>query len=152
LFVVLKNKECILHWCSSCPSTSKDLRNHIYGLLKDFGDNEFIEFKQWTTTDHSNLIERKEIMANYVDLVELQLQKLTRHSFLAKSQSRYFKSRKEILEPTKSLILGDLAEQYTFIVQDEAQSFHWTNLQCTLHKVVVYYRQDSKLYHESYCF
>jgi len=91
-------------------------------------------------------------MANYVDLVELQLQKLTRHSFLAKSQSRYFKSRKEILEPTKSLILGDLAEQYTFIVQDEAQSFHWTNLQCTLHKVVVYYRQDSKLYHESYCF
>jgi len=147
-----ENKECMLHRCSHCPSSSHDLRNYIYGLLEDFGDNESIEFKQWITTDHSDLIERKETIANYVDLVELQLQKLTRHSFLAKSQSRYFKSRKEILEPTKSLILGDLAEQYTFIVQDEAQSFHWTNLQCTLHKVVVYYRQDSKLYHESYCF
>ena len=102
----------MLHQCSSCPSSSQDLRNHIYCLLEDFGDNEFIEFKHWITTDQSNLIERKEIIANYVDLAELQLQKLTKHSFLTNSQSRYVKSRKESWEPTETLFMGDCAENY----------------------------------------
>ena len=50
-----------------------------------------------------------------------------------------------------ALILGDFAENYKFVVQDEVQSFHWNNLQCTLHPVVVYYRADGKLLHMSYC-
>ena len=147
-----ENKECMLHRCPNCPRTSEDLRNHIYGFLEDFDDTESIEFSQWVTTDRSELVERKDTIPNYVDLVEAQIKKLTRHSFIAKSQARYLKSRKESLEPSEMLFLGDFAENYKFVVQDEAQSFHWTNLQCTLHPVVVYYRDDDKLCHKSYCF
>ena len=31
------------------------------------------------------------------------------------------------------LVIGDFAENYSFIIQDAAQSFHWNNLQATLH-------------------
>ena len=44
-----------------------------------------------------------------------------------------------------------LCWNYKFVVQDEVQSFHWNNLQCTLPPVVVYYRADGKLLHMSYC-
>ena len=47
--------------------------------------------------------------------------------------------------------LGDFAENYKFITQDEVQSFHWTNLQCTLHPVVVYYKENDKLCLKSFC-
>ena len=35
------------------------------------------------------------------------------------------------------IIMGDFAENYKFMVQDEVQGFHWNNLQCTLHPVVI---------------
>jgi len=79
-----------------------------------------------------------------------QLQKLTSHSYVAECQTLYLK-RKEELDGSLALILGDLAENYKFVAQDEVQSFHWNNLQCTLHPVVVYYRADGKLLHMSYC-
>ncbi len=89
---------------------------HIYSLLEDLDDEDSIEFSQWTTTDRSNLIHRKETIPNYIDLVEAQLKDLTRHSFIAKNQSRYLKSGKEQLAPTEALFLGDFAENYSFVV------------------------------------
>jgi len=62
-----------------------------------------------------------------------------------------FKKRKEELCTSIALILGDFAENYKFVAQDEVQSFHWNNLQCTLHPVVVYYKADDKLMHMSFC-
>ena len=35
--------------------------------------------------------------------------------------------------------------------QDEVQGFHWNNLQCTLHPVVVYYQEMDMLKSVSYC-
>ena len=49
-------------------------------------------------------------------------------------------------------LVGDFAENYSFIVQDAAQGFHWENSQCTVHPFVFYWRKDDKLYHQSYCF
>ena len=37
-------------------------------------------------------------------------------------------------------MLGDFAKNYSFLCQDAAQGFHWTNEQATLHPTVVYYR------------
>ena len=44
-----------------------------------------------------------------------------------------------------------IAENYSFVVQDEVQGFHWSNLQCTLHLVVVYYQEMDMLESVSYC-
>ena len=56
----------------------------------------------------------------------------------------------ESLEEKHVIILGDFAENYSFVVQDEVQGFHWNNLQCTPHPVVVYFK-DGVLESISYC-
>lgn len=37
----------------------------------------------------------------------------------------------------------DFAENYSFVVQDAAQGFHWENVQATLHPFVAYYVDSS---------
>ena len=71
------------------------MRDDIYSLLEDLDDEDSIEFSQWTTTDRSNFIHRKETIPNYIDLVEAQLKDLTRHSFIAKNSLH-------ILSPVKN--------------------------------------------------
>ena len=47
----------------------------------------------------------------------------------------------------------DFSENYSFIVQDTAQGYHWENSQCTLHPFVFYFKMhDSTIGHESFCF
>ena len=61
------------------------------------------------------------------------------------------KQRKDELGNNDVLFLGDFAENYKFIVQDEVQSFHWSNLQCTVHPVVIYYKDAGAVQHKSFC-
>ena len=47
---------------------------------------------------------------------------------------------------------GDFAENYSYVVQDEIQSFHWENKQATLHPFVAYQRRgDGTLEHQNIC-
>ena len=39
----------------------------------------------------------------------------------------------------------DFAENFSFVVQDEIQAFHWNKLQATLHPIVMYYKQNGNL-------
>ena len=48
------------------------------------------------------------------------------------------------MDDTSCLILLDLAEKYHYLVQDEVQGRHWNKEQCTLHPVVVYYKEDNQ--------
>ena len=51
------------------------------------------------------------------------------------------------------IVLGDFAENYQYIVQDEIQSYHWSKEYCTLHPLVVYYKNgEGVLKHISLCF
>ena len=100
--------------------------------MEGYIDNtESIEFPQWTTTDRSTLTTQKESYQTYIDLVVLQLTKLAPHSYLAKSQSRYFKQRKEEISDSEVLSVRDFAKKYKFIILDEIQSYHWNTWQCT---------------------
>ena len=38
------------------------------------------------------------------------------------------------------LVIGDFAENYSFVLQDTAQGFHWNNSQATIHPFVIYHR------------
>ena len=52
-----------------------------------------------------------------------------------------------------NIILGDFAENYVFVVQDEIQSYHWNTQQCSLHPLVIYYKDDNGiLKYIFYCF
>ena len=46
----------------------------------------------------------------------------------------------------------DFSENYAFHVQDEAQGYHWTHSNCTVHPVVCYYNVNGDLQHCNFCF
>ena len=48
-------------------------------------------------------------------------------------------------------MFGDFAENYSFVLQDEVQSFHWNKLSCTLHPLTVYIRESGELRQKSFC-
>ena len=50
------------------------------------------------------------------------------------------------------VIIGDFSENYSFVVKDEIQSFHWNNLLCTVHPFVTHQKIDGKLVSKNYVF
>ena len=69
--------------------------------------------------------------------------KLTKHHYVAKKQAEFLKQMKENLKFGESVIVSDFAENYSFLVQDAAQGFHWNNSQATIHPFVIYYVDGS---------
>ena len=68
-----------------------------------------------------------------------ELDKLTPHSYIAKTQGEYVKKVRYGLKLGEIVVLGDFAENHGFIIQDEVQSFHWNKKSCILHPVMIYY-------------
>ena len=79
--------------------------------------------------------------------------KSTVHSFIARSQAKALKELKINLQQNEVIVLGDFAENYSFVVQDEIQGMHWNNSQCSLHPIVIYFKNDeNELKSHSICF
>ena len=57
---------------------------------------------------------------------------------------------KSYLQPGVFQVMADFSENYSFVLQDEAQGFHWNNSQATIHPFVVYYTESGKLHQLSY--
>jgi hypothetical protein len=41
--------------------------------------------------------------------------------------------------------LCDFTENYSFVMQDEAQGFHWNNAQATIHPFIIYFKKSDVL-------
>lgn len=80
------------------------------------------------------------------------MSKSTSHSYIAKSQANFLKDLKQNLPSNEVIVLGDFAENYSFVVQDEVQGMHWNNAQCSLHPIVIYYKNDGETKSHSLCF
>jgi hypothetical protein len=134
---------CCLGQCSECGSIEVLSQQ----IEKAFDENfiDTVTFKKWTCTDRSTL----ETMVQKVDdfLTEFlnSLKVYQRHAFLTKMQSNFYKESKENLKKGEVLVHLDFAENYSFVVQDEVQSFHWNNTMATVHPFVVYYKEDDIL-------
>ncbi|XP_071839778.1 uncharacterized protein [Apostichopus japonicus] len=155
------NKECMIHRCKDCPNVDEIrqyLQSHLQENEEDCEDgdagpeDEFIEFKQWTTTDRAELLTIKMSVGEFIESLIGKLDQLTKHSFIAKAQSRYLKKCKEDLKNDEAIVLLDFAENYKFVIQDEVQSYHWNQQSCSLHPVVIYYKQNDNLTDDSVCF
>ncbi|RYA67237.1 hypothetical protein DD595_26420, partial [Enterobacter cloacae complex sp. 4DZ3-17B2] len=46
----------------------------------------------------------------------------------------------------------DFSENYTYIAQNASQAFHFNNKQCTVFRVIFYYKEKSELKHRSCVF
>jgi hypothetical protein len=137
--------------CPHCPTTD-NLVKSLSDLFIDIDDDQEITFCQWQTTDRSTLIHQSAPVEEFVETLVEKLQNLTAHSFIAKAQSLYLRNQKDVLDECSAIILGDFAENYQFVVQDEIQSFHWNSSQCSLHPVVLYFKEANKLQCQSFCF
>ena len=85
----------------------------------------------------------------FLEVIMEKLKKLLLHNFIYKQQQNFLRNKKETLSDNECFLILDFAENYTFMVQDAIQSFHWNNTQATIHLFVIYYKPDGTLKHKS---
>ena len=56
--------------------------------------DDLIKYKQWFSTDRSNLKDDEDEFDDFPDKLTLMFFELTEHHFIAKKQSEFFKSKK----------------------------------------------------------
>ena len=69
-----------------------------------------------------------------------KLEALIPHFFIGKQQALYFNDCKNALKPGELVAQADFSENYSFVLQDAVQGYHWNNAQATIHPFVVLYR------------
>ena len=143
--------DCTMGHCDNCLDLSV-LKSFLRKeLLKIINPDETIRFSQWVSTDRSQLVEEESEFDDFIENLVGKFGKLTKHHYVAKKQAEFLKQMKENLKFGESVIVSDFAENYSFLVQDAAQGFHWNNLQATIHPFAIYYVDGSgKLAHKSY--
>ena len=145
------SRECIIHRCEKCPG-SEALETFLDSELEDFEPDAEFHYSQWQTTDQATLVTMTTTCEEFKETLVDTINSLTTHSYLAKCQAKFLKTTKESLLHNEAIVLGDFAENYQFVVQDEIQSYHWSKTYCTLHPVVIYYRDnEGELKHDSIC-
>lgn len=92
------------------------------------------------STDRASLETFVKTAEQFIDSLSEKLTLLLKHSFIAKKQAEYLNALKKDLPAGHVIVLGDYAENFSFIVQDEVQGFHWNNDQSTIHPMVYYYK------------
>jgi len=145
--------ECHLGNCKECPGIEL-----LQSRLEQHFDEQMIDqiqYKQWTTTDRATLETKVQSVDEFIGAFLDVLPTVIQHDFIAKQQSQYLQKARSALKPGEFLVVGDFAENYSFVLQDAAQSFHWNNLQATLHPFVCYYAAEvgdgqSRIDHVSY--
>ena len=132
--------DCYLGKCKFCPGM-EPLKQDLYSI---FDENmiDTITYKQWTVVDRSSLETVSQNSDDFVGSFCEKLETLHSHSFIASQQSKFFNESKSSLKPGKILVCADFSENYAFVLQDAAQSFHWNNAQATLHPFVIYYKES----------
>jgi len=90
-------------------------------------------------------------LEEYIEKLTSKLFALKSHSFIAKAQNKYLQSLKETLQVNQAIAILDFSENYSFVVQDEVQGFHWNKNQCTIHPVAIYWNDGNKVNEKSMC-
>lgn len=147
---------CFLNECDYCPKI-EDFKNHLIECFEaEMIDN--ITYKQWITVDRCNFETFYKPVDEFVEEFCKQLRDLKKHDFVAKQQSSFFSEKKSLLQENEIVITCDFAENYSFVLQDEAQGFHWNNSMATVHPFVVYFKEvnpktgQPELVHRSFVF
>jgi len=94
-----ENKMCMIHRCPNCPGTAA-VKEYLQGAIEsDLGED--IMFQQWQGTDRAMLVSQAATVEEFIEITVEALNKLTGHSFIAKSQAKYLKEKKMNLDSTR---------------------------------------------------
>lgn len=115
--------------------------------------NEEIEYKQWESTDRDKLSSKNEKVVDVISVLAEKMKNIVTHDFVAYEQAVYLQNLKESLPENKAIIMMDFSMNYTCIVQDATQKYHWSKKGVTVHPVVIYYTDsDGELKNKNLCF
>lgn len=138
---------CHLNECKHCPGI-QPLSDDLLKLLNNEMIDE-VEFRVWQTTDRSTLQTIKVDTLDFINDLSNRLIVLKPHEFITRQQSEFCARVKSNLAEGEFLVQCDFSENYSYVVQDAAQSFHYNNDQCTVHPIVYYYRDGEQIRHRS---
>lgn len=130
------SETCYLRTCTDCADWSA-LRLE----LEKFFDDEMIDevtYNQWETTDRGNILTLTNSVEDFIDRFLQQLEDLVTHHFIFQKQAKYMQNCVRDLKVGELLLVGDFAENYSFIVQNSVQSFYFSSKQATIHPFSVY--------------
>ena len=148
----IEDKNCMMHRCDKCPGKSS-LKKFIEEKFQEINFEDEISYKQWESTDRTILRTITSSCDEFIDALIYEVDKLTKHSFISRSQAQYLKKLKKEIDGSTCIVLLDFAENYHYVIQDEVQSYHWNRDQCTIHPVICYYLGvDGFLASKSLCF
>ena len=83
----VNNENCMLHHCDDCPNKS-NVQNYLKELLSiKFSENDVIKYKQWVSTDRSQLEDKEEFADDFITLLSDILYKLTERQALSSPTS-----------------------------------------------------------------
>ena len=149
----IDTRNCLLHVCEHCPG-KQGIQNYLINCFTN-NENELdedISYMQWTSTDRTTMNKLTLTIEEYINLLKEEVFELCEYHFISKAQSNFLRYKKETVSENEAVILLDFAENYSFIIQDAVQGFHWQNPQATLHPFVVYYRNtNGNLESQSLC-
>ena len=87
----------------------------------------------------TNLLLLEMSVEEFIGEVCRQIELIREHHFTWKSQANFLKELNPDLKENEVLILLNFVENYSFVVYDAVQCYHWNNSQATLHLFIVHY-------------
>lgn len=145
-----ENYSCMVGKCEECPG--KEVLTDVFSSSDEYElMPDEITYKKWIVADRADMINVVETKDDFFENLANKIESLKTHHFVAKTQGAFFKTQKESLKENECLVIGDFSENFSFLIQDEIQSFHWVNKQVTVHPFVMYFKEDDKIVHSSIC-
>ena len=105
----VQKMECMVHWCHKCPTCTKS-REYVELKFQEYDIEEDITYSQWDRTDRTILRTQTTPVDEFIQLLVYQIDNLSKHFFITKSQSQYLKVQKEEIDEETCIILLDFAE------------------------------------------
>lgn len=137
------NRDCMLRHCTKCPS-SENLKTFIKEKFEEWDPDDEVTYSAWISTDRTHQVQYTVTFEEYLETLIISLESLIPHSFITKAQAKYLKEYKENLKSNQAIVLLDFSENYSYVIQNEAQGYHWTRNSCSLHPAVIYTQDEDK--------
>lgn len=126
---------CWLGLCEFCPRNEE-----ICALFSEIDDDDEISFYQWVSTDRTDIVQLTESATDFCDRIRRYIPKIALHCYIHRTQHEFIENLKTKLVSEKSIIAHiDFGQNYTFLIQDAVQSYHWSPPQATIHPFVLQY-------------
>ncbi|CAG7719904.1 unnamed protein product, partial [Allacma fusca] len=130
---------CLLGACPICPNFE------MLAELVNSVEEEAIQFWKWDKCPTTGKIELQTKTAKKCELIDHLNEKILKvavHHFVYKKQRDYINSLKGFnnISWIHGVLNVDFGQNYSFVLPNETQGFHWSNTQATIHPFVLYYK------------